>query len=302
MVSSKITLWSLIACVVSHEIQGAQGPSNFRRRSRRSVGGSNASQISDYPYMASIRYAGHHICGGSIISSDIILTAAHCVTENLFLDLLYVKVGHTDINYRGSWYPVFLVVQHEGYKKYDLLGENEPQLLNDIALVKLANHIQFDNITTRPIQLFKKYDEIHNFNYGIMIGWGQIPTVKSRLILDPENIGYFVFKQMVLRSPLELQFVKLNIGSEDMCSKLYPSAILEDQFCTNTFGKKPCAGDSGSPFVVNGRLAGLVSSGSHACSGDENSALFINIAKFDKWIKRTMKILRDIDVTCGEDC
>ncbi|TMW41317.1 hypothetical protein DOY81_013605 [Sarcophaga bullata] len=46
----------------------------------RILGGEEASK-NDFPYACSIRVDGAHICGGSIISNNKILTAAHCAFE-----------------------------------------------------------------------------------------------------------------------------------------------------------------------------------------------------------------------------
>lgn len=42
------------------------------------VGGENVT-IEAFPYMASVRIFGQHICGGTIIDEETILTSAHCV-------------------------------------------------------------------------------------------------------------------------------------------------------------------------------------------------------------------------------
>lgn len=46
-------------------------------RNGRIVGGSIAL-IDDVPYMVAILRFGSHICGGAILSVNVILTAAHC--------------------------------------------------------------------------------------------------------------------------------------------------------------------------------------------------------------------------------
>lgn len=45
----------------------------------RIVGGSNANN-GQFPHQISLRIGESHICGGSIISQNYVVTAAHCVT------------------------------------------------------------------------------------------------------------------------------------------------------------------------------------------------------------------------------
>lgn len=47
----------------------------------RIVGGQNAKN-NQFPYQISLRLNNYHICGGSIISKNYVITAAHCVTTN----------------------------------------------------------------------------------------------------------------------------------------------------------------------------------------------------------------------------
>lgn len=51
----------------------------------RIVGGDIAT-IGQFPYQVSLQSYNEHICGGSIISSTHILTAAHCVDDNFYTD------------------------------------------------------------------------------------------------------------------------------------------------------------------------------------------------------------------------
>lgn len=50
---------------------------NELRKNERIVHGENAD-IHDFPYQASILHNGSHICGGSIIATNVILTSAYC--------------------------------------------------------------------------------------------------------------------------------------------------------------------------------------------------------------------------------
>lgn len=83
----------LLACLLTKQA-GAQGPNdvcglNYRMTNSnandRIVGGRQA-HMNEFPWMVSIQIFGyvmdegiwHHMCGGSLISSQVVLTAGHC--------------------------------------------------------------------------------------------------------------------------------------------------------------------------------------------------------------------------------
>ncbi|KAJ8676081.1 hypothetical protein QAD02_011867 [Eretmocerus hayati] len=267
-------------------------------RFRRSVGSSPAS-VQDYPYVVSLRYAGGHFCGGTIISEDIILTAAHCIDDtSINFDLLYVKVGSDDVNFSGSWYKVAKMIKHEKFKEPTLTSGGR-QALDDVALLKLSSPIKLNNVTTKAIELFGENDDVQNYKSGISAGWGNIPAIvedKSNSSVPLKKNGTELGEKKkkmkkITRLPSKLMHVKLNIAPKEKCAELDPSADLKNQFCTYTFGKKVCSGDSGGPFIIDRRQAGIVSWGNIRCSEDYNSGYFVEVAKYRKWIDEQMKTL-----------
>ncbi|KAJ8675719.1 hypothetical protein QAD02_011505 [Eretmocerus hayati] len=286
MTSSNLISWLLIAYIALYDFAEIQGYADIQKRARRSVGGSKAL-ITTYPFMASIRYAGELICGGSIISPNVILTAAHCVPEDYSLDLFYVKVGDSDINFRGSWHQVAKVLKHEKYQELN----KEKRMMNDIALLKLKEPIKINNRTTGTIQLLKGSDNARKYKSGTLPGWGFYPTIVNKTVPNPNGNGTIVQKEKSARLSANLRSVNLNIASDQTCSELAPRDNLDIQFCTHTFGQLPCSGDFGSPLVVNGKQGGIASWNVGDCSADANTAYFTDVAKFTKWIDEKMKTL-----------
>jgi len=67
----------------------------------RVVNGVDASPHS-WPWQISLRVSGRHICGGSLIRSDWVVTAAHCVDRNPSPSGYTVVVGTLNVIIRST--------------------------------------------------------------------------------------------------------------------------------------------------------------------------------------------------------
>lgn len=56
----------------------------------RIVGGTIADR-KDWPFIVSVNFRGSHFCGGSIITAEWVLSAAHCLYEYVLDSALYFK-------------------------------------------------------------------------------------------------------------------------------------------------------------------------------------------------------------------
>lgn len=83
----------------------------------RIVGGEDAD-IEDFPHQILLEYLGSHRCGGSIISKNIVLTAAHCI-DGLSPSSITIRAG-SSINGEGGTVITAKQLQvHEQYYNLD---------------------------------------------------------------------------------------------------------------------------------------------------------------------------------------
>ena len=56
----------------------------------RIVGGSEAN-VGEYPWMTAVARGGYVICGGALINSKFVVTAAHCIDGYVFVSCDYTS-------------------------------------------------------------------------------------------------------------------------------------------------------------------------------------------------------------------
>lgn len=243
----------------------------IRTRETKITGGVSTS-ITFFPWQ--IYYiSGSFRCGGSIISPDWVVTAAHCTKDDsgnpIPVASMSVKVGsnnpgnNANLNNTvdGKRYFVSQVIVHEGY--------DSQTLLNDIALLKIAGPIDFPNAV--PIRRVSTFDVAEGAIIpGVMstvTGWGRINVTPDIL-------------------PTNLQKVQLPIVSNFQASVEWGPIPATDLMAGFLNGNKDaCSGDSGGPMVVpvlgEYKLAGIVSWGSLSCN---TYGAYTRVSDFDTWI------------------
>ena len=134
----------------------------------RIVGGESAQPYS-WPWIVSVRLDFlEHICGGSIINEEWILTAAHCF---LFPNLTKIHIGIHQLAERAPQIrTVQQVIRHPRFVP-------PPQHINDIALLRLETPLNLSalgiqgGITCLPVQSYD-LDYPRPGTRLAVIGWG----------------------------------------------------------------------------------------------------------------------------------
>ena len=230
------------------------------------TGGTNAV-ISDFPWQV-YYISGNFRCGGSILSGKWVVTAAHCTKNSIGgatpASEMSVKVGANNPSnaLEGKTYSVSQAIVNEGF--------DSQTLLNDIALLKLTDSINYPNAV--PIKIVTSDDVAEGaINPGVMswvTGWGLTHV-------NPDV------------SPSVLQKVQLPIISNAQASTVWSNIQATDLMAGYLNGNKDaCNGDSGGPLVVpvlgEYKLAGIVSWGSSNCN---TYGAYTRASDFEAWIQ-----------------
>ncbi|XP_034478334.1 vitellin-degrading protease-like [Drosophila innubila] len=227
----------------------------------RIVGGEDAD-IREFPHQISMRYRENHRCGGSLVASNIVVSAAHCLSTLKSAENLTIVAGSTtlfQLSPSSQTLPVRKFIIHDKYKTFN----ND----NDAAILFLDGDFEFNEFV-QPIPLAKERPE--NGTPVFVTGWG---VTKENGLL-----------------PNILQKVVVKVVENTTCKKSYPILLTGNMLCSGEDGggKDACQGDSGGPLIYNKELLGIVSWGT-GCARPKYPGVYASVPEVRGWIEKTIK-------------
>ncbi|XP_002758333.3 putative threonine protease PRSS50 [Callithrix jacchus] len=230
-----------------------------------------------WPWMVSVWANGTHICAGTIIASQWVLTVAHCLIQH---DVIYsVRVGSPWIDQMtqtASDVPVLQVIVHSRYRAqrfWSWVGK-----ANDIGLLKLGQELKYSKYVW-PVCLPGGDYVVKDHSVCTVTGWGlskadgmwpQFRTIQEKEVIILNNKECDKFYHNFTKIPPVVRIIQ----SQMMCAE----DTRREQFCYELTGEPLVCSTAGTWHLV-----GLVSWGA-GCQKSEAPPIYLQVSSYQHWI------------------
>ena len=246
--------------------------------------GGNSAEPGEYPWNVLIEFTRGRVCGGSIISREWVLTAGHCLLNNMYRtcdnredpgcrlmsprDVISISAGVNDKDERdGNWQvrTATEVVTHPYFTSQTTYIDY------DVGLIKVNKPFSYNDRVNRVCLPKDGMGHLVGNRDLHVTGWGKTNTTRFSDVLQKILVPYV---------------------SRETCNAeiSYDGAITETMFCAG-YQKgliDACQGDSGGPLVYLGSNGTFVQGGiiswGRQCAMENFYGVYTNLAYFYSWI------------------
>jgi secreted trypsin-like serine protease len=227
------------------------------------VGGTDAP-AGRYPWIVALAFkTGQNAlevkCGGTLIRSDWVISAAHCKLAPGF----YAIADRVNLASGGG--QVLMIKEVWPHPKYDKIGKKE----SDVVLARLERSTGITPINVVPAT----QEDPEALDPMWVAGWGKLAED------DPAK-------------PDHLQHVQVRVADPEDCTANYGEihkVVSDRMFCAAEQNADACGGDSGGPLVAinlysqSAVLTGVVSWG-EGCARPAYPGVYVKVSRFRTWI------------------
>ncbi|XP_046972028.1 trypsin, alkaline B-like [Vanessa cardui] len=235
------------------------------------ISGGTVADISQYPFATSLLNSPGtlpftQVCGGTIISSSAILSAASCFVSNNVVDSMLwwrARVGSSYSNREGLIYLIRRITIHPDFQS--------ATRANDIAVLRTSLNIVFGQNIQAAYIAGGSYTLATNQPVWA-IGWG-ITSVSS----PPSS---------------ELRQVQIWVNDQQTCISRYTEvnfSVSPNMLCAGWLDvgvRGQCQGDTGSPLLHNGVVVGVYS-WTPGCGTSRYPNINTRVSAYSRWIHAT---------------
>ncbi|KAM9321314.1 coagulation factor X [Gastrophryne carolinensis] len=207
-------------------------------------------------------------CGGTILSRQFILTAAHCMNQTKYFKVVVGEMNTQKIDGTESTHKVEKIIIHPKFVKatYDF----------DIAIVKLREPL--------------------NYTDNIIAACLPDPDFADQVLMKERQAMVSGFGRLHERGlqATKLQMLYVPYIDRQTCKESSKFSITENMFCAGYDKEKmdACQGDSGGPHVTPYRdtyfVTGIVSWG-EGCAQQGKYGVYTKVSKLNKWLRGVLK-------------